>query len=51
MASHVEYTNIEEDAQNHMNVEELANFLLDILSKTANLLESGGGQGGGNPGE
>ena len=40
MASHVEYTNIEEDAQNHMIVEELANFLLDILSKTANLLES-----------
>ena len=50
MASHVEYTNIEEDAQNHMNVEELANFLLDILSKTANLLESGGGQGGREPG-
>ena len=37
MASHVKYTNIEEDAQDHVNVEELANFLLDILSKTANL--------------
>lgn len=40
MASHVEYTNIEEDAQDHVNVEELANFLLDILSKTTNLWES-----------
>ena len=40
MASHVEYTNIEEDGQDHVNVEELAYFLLDILSKTANLWES-----------
>ena len=40
MASHVKYTNIEEDAQDHVKVEELANILLDILSKTANLWES-----------